>query len=94
VDESQRVAAANSRARKLDLDADLTLEQWQRILSSWSYSCAYCGSHYQEIDHVIPLSEGGTTTAANVVPSCTGCNRRKGSSTDYSIPAKQLKLWD
>ena len=90
--EKDRVNQANTRARKLDLEADLTLDQWETILRSWSYSCAHCGSHYQELDHVIPLSEGGTTTAGNCVPSCTGCNRRKGSET-WSIKPKQLKLW-
>ena len=30
------------------------------------------------IEHVIPLSKGGTHTWSNVVPAHWGCNRKKG----------------
>ncbi|KPK65502.1 MAG: HNH endonuclease [Planctomycetes bacterium SM23_32] len=44
--------------------------------------CQYCGARFPtselSIDHVIPLSRGGTTSWANVVCACTRCNKRKG----------------
>ena len=42
--------------------------------------CVYCGSsHKIELDHVIPISRGGTHGIGNLVPSCMKCNRSKSS---------------
>jgi len=47
--------------------------------------CQYCGRRFPSpelsIDHVVPLSMGGTTAWANVVCACTSCNKRKGGRT-------------
>ena len=47
--------------------------------------CQYCGRRFAtselSIDHVVPRSQGGTTTWTNVVCACTGCNVRKGGRT-------------
>ena len=90
MDESNRVNSANTRARKLGLEADLTLDQWIAILESYNYSCGYCGGHFEEIDHVRPLSEGGATTAGNVIPCCSKCNKRKGSTTWTTNPRQMI----
>jgi hypothetical protein len=40
--------------------------------------CAYCGDLFPgEVDHVIPVSCGGTTDRDNLAPSCIRCNRDK-----------------
>lgn len=40
--------------------------------------CAYCGAeNATHIDHVIPLCRGGSAFPANLVPSCSPCNRSK-----------------
>jgi hypothetical protein len=40
--------------------------------------CAYCGDLFpDEVDHVIPLSCGGTSDRDNLAPSCIRCNRDK-----------------
>ena len=41
--------------------------------------CWICGGPFQEIDHVIPLAKGGLHTLSNLRPSCTYCNRSKGT---------------
>ena len=43
--------------------------------------CAICGQHCTTptIDHVIPLSKGGTHTWGNVQLACYECNQRKGN---------------
>jgi 5-methylcytosine-specific restriction endonuclease McrA len=47
--------------------------------------CQYCGgpfvAHDLTFDHVIPRSQGGTTTWANVVAACGPCNLKKGGRT-------------
>lgn len=46
--------------------------------------CRYCGKTSRtraglHLDHVIPFSKGGMTTAANLVVACETCNLRKGA---------------
>ncbi len=47
--------------------------------------CQYCGKKFPRVDlnldHVIPRSQGGTSTWENVVCSCHLCNRKKGGKT-------------
>lgn len=41
--------------------------------------CAYCGTTEEEIeiDHIVPLSRGGTNDPENLAPACRPCNRSK-----------------
>jgi 5-methylcytosine-specific restriction endonuclease McrA len=45
-------------------------------------TCQYCGRSFARselnLDHVVPRSQGGTSTWENVVCSCLRCNRHKG----------------
>ena len=54
---------------------------WQRIRLSVMLrdrrTCVYCGAPATEIDHVIPVSRGGTHALSNLVASCTPCNQGK-----------------
>lgn len=41
--------------------------------------CAHCGSREKlEYDHIIPVSEGGSSTERNIELLCESCNRSKG----------------
>lgn len=75
--EYRRVITNNARARRLGLKCDLTISEWAVILKEHEYKCSYCGSNFEELDHIIPLSKGGETTKINVTPSCKKCNREK-----------------
>lgn len=62
--------------------------QWREIVEAFGRRCAYCleplaGDETQ--DHLTPLSRRGTHTADNVVPSCRGCNSRKGTKTQLEF---------
>lgn len=51
------------------------------VLARDGFRCQYCGSTRQlTLDHVIPVSRGGTSTWENVVTSCSTCNVKKGAS--------------
>ena len=75
-----RVNYARWRAKRAEVaDSDLTFEQWMQVLARWGFRCAYCGTQDGlGIDHVIPLSAGGSNAQANVVPCCKPCNSKKG----------------
>lgn len=51
-------------------------------------TCIYCGKEAQQIDHVIPLSQGGPDLESNKVSACVACNSTKGAMT----PAQWLGL--
>lgn len=57
------------------------------ILSRDGFRCHYCGKspHMHPnviliVEHITPLSKGGTSTEENLITSCLGCNAGKGSS--------------
>jgi len=45
--------------------------------------CALCGADEGlEVDHIIPLSRGGSDDRSNLRPACFHCNRSRGSRLD------------
>ena len=40
-------------------------------------TCHYCGLEATTVDHLIPISKGGTDEASNMVACCTQCNSSK-----------------
>jgi 5-methylcytosine-specific restriction endonuclease McrA len=49
--------------------------------------CQYCGKIFAQrelnLDHVVPLSRGGSSSWENVVCACIACNGRKGNRTPH-----------
>lgn len=43
--------------------------------------CVECGEPSDSIDHIIPLSRGGTNDISNLQPMCLKCNIKKGNRT-------------
>lgn len=54
------------------------------VLRRDNHACKYCGATAPEavltVDHVIPVSLGGTDDPTNLVTACNDCNVGKGSS--------------
>lgn len=44
-------------------------------------TCQYCARPAENIDHVIPRSQGGAHSWDNVVAACRRCNTKKGGRT-------------
>jgi len=54
----------------------------REVLRRDHHTCQYCGStHNLTLDHVVPLSRGGSHSWDNVVTACERCNQRKGNRT-------------
>lgn len=68
---------ANRRARMYGADGQIgyetVLELWRR-----EPDCVDCGEG-RGLDHVIPLSRGGSNTSGNLANRCRSCNARKGT---------------
>lgn len=63
------------------------------VLRRDGYTCHYCGSPAPDVelhvDHVLPVSLGGTDTPDNLVTSCAPCNLGKASiSPDQPLVEK------
>ena len=59
------------------------------------FTCQYCGLHANvdelQIDHIIPVSRGGTNDINSLVTSCAVCNKKKGARCAQDISfMKQL----
>lgn len=67
------------------------------VLKRDSFTCQYCGRQAPdvilEVDHIVPVAEGGDNSILNLITSCRDCNRGKGKKelSDSSAIAKQKK---
>lgn len=65
------------------------------VLRRDSHTCRYCGDSAPDvkitIDHVVPVSLGGTDTAENLVAACVDCNGGKSSSQPDAEFVKQVE---
>lgn len=54
------------------------------MIETYSRACLACGKPEVTIDHIVPVSAGGTNAIGNVQPLCGYCNTSKGTKTiDY-----------
>jgi 5-methylcytosine-specific restriction endonuclease McrA len=71
--------------------ADLRTGEWKRkreyVLQRDGRVCAMnCGREADTVDHIEPVSKGGTSDLGNLVAMCRTCNSRKG---DRLMPPRQ-----
>lgn len=51
----------------------------------WAMPCVVCSDEGDiEIDHIIPVIQGGTRDESNLQPLCFQCHKRKGPKTGRS----------
>lgn len=57
------------------------LDHWIELVSRFNGWCPYCGEYTEKltVDHVVPISAGGTNTIENLIPCCSSCNSKKGA---------------
>ena len=76
---NRRVHRLRRRALENDAPGTCTADQLRARLTLFGWTCWMCRAPYEAIDHVIPLSKGGTNWPANLRPACKSCNNRKGA---------------
>lgn len=61
----------------------------------WGGRCAYCqrGDGPLEIDHVRPVSRGGSDRTENLTLACRVCNKQKGTATadEFGYPGVTIQ---
>jgi hypothetical protein len=66
-----------------------------RLLAKWHRQCAYC--HMSgvplQVEHLIPVSRGGSDSASNLAIACATCNQAKGNQTaaEFGFPQVQAQ---
>jgi 5-methylcytosine-specific restriction endonuclease McrA len=82
---------ANRAARHARRGAPYTDEALEWIASLVDPACGYCGGAATEIDHVVPVSLGGTGELTNLVPACRSCNARKSKAAVSDFLAQRRR---
>ena len=74
-----------SKRRKAKLKGNIAekikTSQIRARFEKFNNACAYCGAKHADlklhIEHVIPISRGGSHVLSNIVPACSACNFSK-----------------
>jgi 5-methylcytosine-specific restriction protein A len=59
------------------------LRYLKNLSQSWSLQCVYCAHAFDKkktnftVDHIVPLSKGGSNQIKNLAPCCVSCNQDK-----------------
>lgn len=78
----RRAGKQRRRARELNAPGHFSAADVRAQHKRQKGECYYCGADTRgsyHIDHVVPLSRGGTNFPDNIVISCPTCNQSKGN---------------
>lgn len=60
--------------------SEMTIKLRFKIIKRDNFQCTYCGSSDRlEVDHIIPVSRGGSNEESNLTTACFKCNRGKSN---------------
>ena len=68
---------------------DVSLKKRTAVLERDNYTCQMCGKNRYdgvklEVDHIIPVSKGGSDNMSNLQTLCFDCNRGKSNKILYN----------
>lgn len=82
--ETSRARANRRRALKNNALGTFTVDDLQVLYQEQSGCCAYCGinlHHKYDVDHIHPISRGGSNWPDNLALACETCNASKSDKT-------------
>ena len=87
--ESVLIENAKRRARRNNAQGSFTFEQWVEVVEKQGDKCVICKNKFSNelpptIDHIVPLSKGGSNDISNIQALCGRCNSSKGNSDNGS----------
>ncbi len=86
--EGRMINDLKRRARKHSAPGKFTIQEWDELKANYDHRCLRCNKQEPEIklsvDHVVPISCGGSNSIDNIQPLCVPCNVSKNAKTiDY-----------
>jgi len=76
--DQMRVQRRRRRSRKAGAQGQHSADDIKRLVHRFHGLCAYCGVEpFNDIEHVVPLSRGGSDYIGNLLPACRTCNSKK-----------------
>ena len=78
---TRRKASWQARwARRRSNGGSFTIRQWFELCAKYGWRCLACRRMGVKltVDHVVPVSLGGSSDISNIQPLCMTCNVRKG----------------
>lgn len=91
-----RVAQHRRRARIYATDGSFTVSDVAKLYELQSGECAGCRADLSngfEVDHVMPISRGGSNWPSNLQLLCVSCNRKKSAMHPDDWAARLGKLF-
>lgn len=78
----RKIVARNSYLkRKKRVVGSFTLGEWENLKAQYGFCCPSCFREEPQIkltiDHIVPISKGGSNFIANIQPLCHSCNCKK-----------------
>jgi len=81
------------RALKAGVDGSYSKYEWLVLCQRYQYRCLCCRRDDVKltVDHVIPLTRGGSNNIDNIQPLCGLCNSKKATAViDYRVAGEGL----
>ena len=75
----------------------MQIKKSHRIFKRDNYTCAFCGKKFPinelTLDHLYPVSKGGSSRKYNLVTACKECNFKKSDIINCDKVPKNINLY-
>lgn len=90
-----RVIDRNKKIRRKGAEGKHTIADIERLLNAQRYKCAECQKSVEDdyhVDHIYPLSKGGTNWPSNLQILCPACNMEKHATDPFVFARRKGRL--